>query len=61
MSIFAFGCTLYGQDMWQVGRGAYKVLVGKSERKKPLGRPRHRWDDIVKMDLQKMGWSHGLG
>jgi hypothetical protein len=32
-------------------RGAYKVLVGKPERKRPLGRPRHRWDDNIKMDF----------
>jgi hypothetical protein len=33
---------------------AYKILVGKPERKKPLGRPRHRWEDI-RMSLRKMG------
>jgi hypothetical protein len=32
-------------------RGVYRVLVGKSEGKTPLGRPRHRWDDNIKMDL----------
>jgi hypothetical protein len=31
--------------------GAYRVLVGKPVEKKPLGRPRHRWQDSVKMDL----------
>jgi hypothetical protein len=36
------------------GRGVYRVLVGKLEGKRPLGRPRHRWDDI-KMDLQEVG------
>ena len=35
--------------------GVYKVLVGKSEGKKPLGRPRHRWEDNNKMDLQEVG------
>jgi hypothetical protein len=35
------------------GRGAYWVLVGKPERKSPLGRPRHRWEDI-RMDLQEV-------
>ena len=35
-------------------RGAYGVLVGKL-RKGPLGRPRHRWEDNVKMDLQEVG------
>jgi hypothetical protein len=36
-------------------RGVYRVLVGKPERKRPLGRPRHRWEDKIKMDLQKVG------
>ena len=37
------------------GRGVYRVLVGKSERKRPLGRPRRRWEDNIKMDLQEVG------
>jgi len=37
------------------GRGVYRVLVGKHEGKKPLGRPRRRWDDNIKMDLQEVG------
>jgi len=36
-------------------RGAYRVLVGKPEGKKPLGRPRHRWKDNMKMDLEEVG------
>jgi len=36
-------------------RGAYRVLVGKPERKRPLGRPRHRWEDNIKLDLQEVG------
>jgi len=36
-------------------RGVYRVLVGKPERKRPLGRPRRRWDDNIKMDLQEVG------
>ena len=36
-------------------RGVYKVLVGKPEGKRPLGRPRRRWEDNIKMDLQKVG------
>jgi len=32
-------------------RGVYRVLVDKTEGKRPLGRPRHRWEDIIKMDL----------
>jgi hypothetical protein len=37
------------------GRGVYRVLVGKPKGKRPLGRPRRRWDDNIKMDLQEVG------
>jgi hypothetical protein len=37
------------------GRGMYRVLVGKPEGKRPLGRPRHRWEDNIKIDLQEVG------
>ena len=43
-------CSAYGER-----RGVYRVLVGKPEGKKPLGRPRHRWEDNIKMDLQEVG------
>jgi hypothetical protein len=36
-------------------RGVYRVLVGKPEGKRPFGRPRRRWEDNIKMDLQEMG------
>ena len=36
------------------GRGVYRVLVGKTERKRPLRRPRRRWKDNIKMDLQEV-------
>ena len=36
------------------GRGGHKVLVGKREGKRPLGRPRRRWEENIKMDLQKV-------
>jgi hypothetical protein len=36
-------------------RGVYRVLVGKPEGKRPLGRPRHRWEENVKVDLQEVG------
>ena len=36
-------------------RGAYKVLVGKPEAKRPLGKPRHGWEDIIKIDLEEVG------
>jgi hypothetical protein len=41
------------------GRGVHRVMVGKPEGKRPLGRPRHRRDDNVKMDLQEVGGSCG--
>ena len=41
-------------------RDAYRVLVGKPEGKRPLGRPRLRWNDNIKMNLQEVGWGHGL-
>jgi hypothetical protein len=37
-------------------RGAYRILVGRPEGRRPLGRPRHRWEDNIKMDLQDVGW-----
>jgi hypothetical protein len=36
-------------------RGVYRVLVGKPKSKKPLGRPRHRWEDTIKLDLREIG------
>jgi hypothetical protein len=36
--------------------GVYRVLVGKPEGKRPLGRPRLRWEDNIKMDVQEVGW-----
>jgi hypothetical protein len=37
------------------GRGAYRILVGKPDGNRPLGRPRHRWEDNIKMVLQEVG------
>jgi hypothetical protein len=37
------------------GRGAYRVLVGRPKGKRALGRPRHRWEDNIKMDLGEIG------
>ena len=52
-----WACGVYG---W--GEGVYRVLVGKPEGRRPLGRPRRRWVDIIRMDLQEvecgyMDWS----
>src|SRR5215469_4241886 len=38
------------------GRDVHRVLVGKPEGKRPLGRPRRRWEDNIKMDLKEVGW-----
>ena len=43
-------CRAYGEM-----RGVYRFLVGKPDGKRPLGRPRHRWEDNIKMDLQEVG------
>jgi hypothetical protein len=39
------------------GRVVYSVLVGKTEGKRPLGRPRRKWDENVRMDLQEVGYA----
>jgi hypothetical protein len=43
------------------GRNVYRVLVGKPEGKRPLGRPRHRWEDGIKMDLGEIGRGVWIG
>ena len=47
-------CGAYGE-----GRGVHRVLVGKPEAKRPLGRPRRRWEDNIKLDLQEVGGDCG--
>ena len=37
------------------GRGVHRFLVGKPKEKRPLGRPRHRWEDNIKVDLEEVG------
>jgi hypothetical protein len=37
-------------------RGAYNILVGRPEERRPLGRPRRRWEDNIKMDLMEIGF-----
>ena len=49
-------CSKYGER-----RGAYRILVRKPEEKIPLGRPRRRWKENIKIDLQEVGWRHGPG
>jgi len=49
-------CSTYEGD-----RDVYKVLTGKPEEQRPLGRPRHRWEDNIKMYFQEMGWGTWTG
>jgi hypothetical protein len=42
-------------------RGVHRVLLGKPEGKRPLGRPRRRWDNNIKMGLQEVGWGKWTG
>jgi hypothetical protein len=41
-------------------KNAYRVMVRKPEGRIPLERPRHRWEDNIKMDLEEAGWENGL-
>ena len=52
----------YMHDVARMGerRGAYTALVGKPEGKRPLGRPRRRLQDNIKMNHREVGWGHGL-
>jgi hypothetical protein len=42
-------------------RGAYRASAGKPEKRRPLGRPRHRREDNIKMDLREVGWVARIG
>jgi hypothetical protein len=45
-------CSTHGEK-----RNVYRILVGNPEGKRPLGRPRHRWEDNIRMDVREIGWS----
>jgi hypothetical protein len=45
-------CSTIGKS-----RNAYRIFVGKPEEKRPLGKPRRRWVDNIKMDLREKGWN----
>jgi hypothetical protein len=49
---FGMGCSTYG-------RGLFRVLVGKTGGRRPLGRPKRRWENNIKIDSQKVGRIHG--
>ena len=48
-------CLTYGER-----RGIYGVMVGRPEGEIPLGRPRRKWEDTIKKDIQEVAWGHGL-
>ena len=48
-------CSTYGRQKIQD-----RILVGRAEGRRSLARPRRRWDDNIKVDLQEIGWRHGL-
>ena len=52
-----FLLTMFKRSETRMGewRGVYRVLVGEAVGKRPLGRPRRRWEDSIKMDLQEVG------
>jgi hypothetical protein len=43
-----------------IGEKLVQGFVGKARRKNPLGRPRHRWEDGIKIDLREIGWGSGM-
>jgi hypothetical protein len=53
-NVMGGACGAYGE-----GRGVHRFLVGKPEGKRPLGRPRRRWDDNIKIDIQEVGGGCG--
>jgi hypothetical protein len=57
-------CSILGRWAGHVarmgeGKGVHRVLVGRPEGRRPLGRPRHRWEDNIKRDLQEVGGDCG--
>jgi hypothetical protein len=49
-------CNTYGEK-----RGPYRILVGRTQGRRPLGRSRHRWEDNIKMVVQDVGWGAWTG
>jgi hypothetical protein len=56
--VYLFLLILYRYVLTRMGGkgGAYRILVGRPEVRRPLGRPRCRWKDDIKTDLQEVGW-----
>jgi hypothetical protein len=59
--IYTFFLLRWAGHVARIGgeRGVHRVLVGKPEGKRPLGRPRFRWEDNIKMDVQEVGGGRG--
>jgi hypothetical protein len=55
-SLFRCSGTKHGVACMGEVRGAYNILVWRPEGRRPLGRPRHRWEDNIKMDLREIGF-----
>jgi hypothetical protein len=53
--VWGGACNTMGEK-----RGAYRILVRRPEARRPLGRPRHRWEDNIKKAVQEVGWGYGL-
>jgi hypothetical protein len=53
--VISGSCSTYGER-----RSVYRVLVGKPEVKRPLGRPRRRWEDNIKMNLKEVEQGHKM-
>jgi len=53
------GCAFNFECHMGKGRWVHRVLVGKPEGKRPMGRPRRRWEDNIKTDLQEVGGGYG--
>jgi hypothetical protein len=47
--------------MWHTWEGREEVLMGKPEKKRLLGRPRHRWEDVIRMTVGEIGWGVWCG
>jgi hypothetical protein len=54
-SLFLLSCVKYDMALGEV-RGAYNILIGSPKGRRPLGRPRRRWEDNIKMDLREIGF-----
>jgi hypothetical protein len=61
MQVYVYYTCIYVYVHIEERSNAYKVLVGKPEGNRPLGRPRHRWEENIKLDLEEVGWGAWTG